>query len=216
MPVVAIGFDDLRTRVDAQTIQSTSHLQKLKDIQARLDNLRTHHSVSNTSRLTRAATFQTQLAQRIMQLAQHLHMLIPSIRSSALRPEDEALRTKLEELEDEIRRGRIKERLNELWAFIGTIGAGADRSSAGGFGSTSPDGGWAVVDDEGLAQIVQILAEQQAGLQHLTKVLLKDQQDLGVILGSKGSISTEDSHLPEGGGDSFWASTSTLRASSLR
>lgn len=212
MPVIAIGFDDLRTRIDAQTTQSTLHLQKLKDIQTRLDSLRTLHSVSNTSRLMKAATLQTQLAQKIMQLVQHLHMLIPSIRSSALRPEEEALRTKLEELEDEIRRGRIKERLNELWAFIGAIGAGADRASAGGFNGTSTDGGWAVVDDEGLAQIVQILAEQQAGLQHLTKILMKDRQDLDVILGSKGSISTDDEHMQE----SLWRSTSTLRASSLR
>jgi nuclear pore complex protein Nup54 len=38
-----------------------------------------------------------------------------------------------------------------------------------------------VVDKEGLAQLAQILAEQQAGLQHLTKILHKDLKDLNVI-----------------------------------
>ena len=70
------------------------------------------------------------------------------------------------------------------------------------------------VDEEGLAQIIQILAEQQAGLQHLTKILQKDQKDLAIILGKTGSA--EDEYLHEGGGESLWTSTSTLRASSLR
>jgi nuclear pore complex protein Nup54 len=39
------------------------------------------------------------------------------------------------------------------------------------------------VVDEGLAQIAQILAEQQPGLQHLTKILQKDLKDLNVIFG---------------------------------
>jgi nuclear pore complex protein Nup54 len=30
----------------------------------------------------------------------------------------------------------------------------------------------------------KILAEQQAGLQHLTKILQKDQKDLAIIMGS--------------------------------
>ena len=210
VPVIGVGFDDLRARVDAQTSQSTSHLQKLKDIQSRLDALRNQHAVSNISRLLRATALQTQLTQRVMHLIQHLHLLIPSIRSSALRSEEEALRGKLEELEEELRRGRIKGRLNELWALIGAIGAGGKRNS-GGSGS---EGEWAVVDEEGLAQVAQILAEQQAGLQHLTRILQKDLKDLGVIMGVKGASSAEDVH--EAGGENLWSSTSTLRASSLR
>ncbi|KAG6905955.1 hypothetical protein DXG01_016679, partial [Tephrocybe rancida] len=46
-------------------------------------------------------------------------------------------------------------------------GRGADRNG----------GVWAVVDEEGLAQIAQLLSEQQAGLAHLTKVLRKAQKD---------------------------------------
>lgn len=145
-----------------------------------------------------------------MQLVQHLHLLIPAIRSSALRPEEEALRGGLEEMDEEMRRGRVKGRLNELWALIGAVGAGVDRN--GGGGSGGGQGEWAVVDEEGLAQIAQILAEQQAGLQHLTKILQKDQKDLGVIMGTK---SADDTYAQEGG-EELWGSTSTMRASSLR
>jgi nuclear pore complex protein Nup54 len=79
---------------------------------------------------------QTQLTQRIMRLVQHLHLLIPSIRSSALRPEEEALRGKLEEIEEEMRRARVKGRLNELWALIGALSAEVEKAgvSAGAGG----------------------------------------------------------------------------------
>lgn len=208
MPVIASGFDDLRARVDAQTSQSTSHIQKLNDLQARLAALRNQHSVSNTSRLLRAAAHQTHLIQRLLHLAQHLHLLIPAVRSSALKPEEETLRSSLEEIEEELRRGRIQGRLNELWARLGAIGAGAERIGSGS------EAEWAVVDEEGLAQIAQILLEQQTGLQHLTKILQKNQKDLAVILGKTGSA--DDAYLHEGGGEALWTPASTLRASALR
>ena len=157
---------------------------------------------------------QTQLIQRIMRLAQHLHLLIPSIRSSALRPEEEALRGKLEETEEEMRRARVKGRLNELWALIGALGAGVEKAGA----STGAGGEWAVVDEEGLAQITQILAEQQAGLQHLTKILQKDLKDLNVVFGkSSANMTLEDgAGSVQEGGDNSWGSTSMLRASALK
>ncbi|KAH9474431.1 Nucleoporin nup44 [Psilocybe cubensis] len=215
VPVIAIGFDDLRVRVDAQTAQSANHLQNLKDLQTRLAALRTQHAVSNASRLLRAASTQTQVIQRLMRFIQHLHLLIPTIRSSALRPEEEALRGKLEELEEEMRRGRVKGRLNELWALIGSVSASIERSSASG---TLPTDNWAVVDEDGLAQIAQILTEQQAGLQHLTKILQKSQRDLNVIMGnsSKNTAESTNDETGAGLGESIWGSTSMLRASALR
>jgi nuclear pore complex protein Nup54 len=162
---------------------------------------------------------QTQLTQRIMRVVQHLHLLIPSVRSSALRPEEEVLRGKLEEIEEEMRRGRVKGRLNELWALIGAVGAGVEKAggSSGGGGAA---GEWAVVDEDGLAQIAQILAEQQAGLQHLTKILQKDLRDLNVVVGNSSANVTQDEGgggSVQEGGDNMWGSSSSmLRASALR
>ena len=88
---------------------------------------------------------------------QHLHLLIPALRSSSIRPEEEALRAALEEIDEEIRRpggmGRMRGKLNELWALIGAVKAVRERDAKG-----VPDGNveWAVVDEEGLAQIAQV------------------------------------------------------------
>ena len=88
---------------------------------------------------------------------QHLHLLIPTLRSSSIRPEEEALRAALEEIDEEIRRpggmGRVRGKLNELWALIGAVKAVRERDAKG-----VPDGNveWAVVDEEGLSQIAQV------------------------------------------------------------
>jgi nuclear pore complex protein Nup54 len=213
VPVLATSFDDLQKRVEAQTQQATAHQEKLKEIRARIEKLSERHALTNAPRLQKLASAQAQLTHRLLRLVQHLHLLIPALRSSSIRPEEEALRAALEEIDGEIRRpggmGRIVGKLNELWALVGAVNAMRGANSKG-----STDGvGWAVVDEEGLNQIVQvwcsashwldrgttnlltnmgasfsllqILGEEQAGLAHLTKILQRDRRDIGVIYGEE-------------------------------
>jgi len=39
VPVIAVGWDDLRARIEAQTSQSAAHIQKLNELQSRLSSL---------------------------------------------------------------------------------------------------------------------------------------------------------------------------------
>ena len=116
---------------------------------------------------------QRQLTQRLCAVIQHLHLLIPSVRSSSIRPEEGALKGGLEEIEEEVRRGRLRGKLNELWALIGAVGAAAERERGGGGGGSGGSGGgqggggggeWTVVDEDGLAQLTHIVrAAEWAG-----------------------------------------------------
>lgn len=194
VPVLATSFDDLQKRVEAQAQQATAQQERLKEIRARIEKVSERHVLSNAPRLQKLASAQAQLTHRLLRLVQHLHLLIPALRSSSIRPEEEALRAALEEIDGEIRRpggmGRIIGKLNELWALVGAVNATRGANSKG-----STDGvEWAVVDEEGLNQIVQILGEQQAGLTHLTRIIQKDLRDIGVIYGEDGG--------PQGGVDS--------------
>ena len=54
----------------------------------------------------------------------------------------------MEEIEEAVRRGRLRGKLNELWAVVGALVNGAKGVQEG----TE----WTVVDDEGLAQIAQV------------------------------------------------------------
>jgi nuclear pore complex protein Nup54 len=127
--------------------------------------LRERHSLSNAPRVQRAQATQAQLDQRLVALLAHLHLLIPSLRASALRPEEEALGAALDALATEVRGppsggagrggapavGRLRARLNELWALVGAAAAAKERG-----GGPGKDGRWAVVDEDGLKEIVQV------------------------------------------------------------
>jgi nuclear pore complex protein Nup54 len=156
VPVLATSFDDLQKRVEAQTQQATAHQEKLKEIRARIEKLSERHVLANAPRLQKLGSAQVQLSHRLLRLVQHLHLLIPALRSSSIRPEEETLRAALEEIDGEIRRpggmGRIVGKLNELWALVGAVNAMRGANSKGNTDGVE----WAVVDEEGLNQIVQV------------------------------------------------------------
>ena len=166
--------------------------------------------MTNTSRLSRAQALQTQLTHRVLRVVQHLHLLVPALRSSSIRPEEEALRAALEDIDEEVRRpggmGKMRGKLNEMWALVDAVRAARERDRQDGSVE------WAVVDEDGLARIAQVrcfglrtltrsarllglfsptclsfvfqvLAEEQAGLAHVTSILQRDLKHLGVILG---------------------------------
>ncbi|KAI0074259.1 hypothetical protein K474DRAFT_1601794, partial [Panus rudis PR-1116 ss-1] len=205
VPVIASGFDDLQQRVEGQTKQAAEQAEKLKEIKSKIEALSQRHQISNTSRLRRASALQTQLQQRVLKVVQHLHLLIPALRSSSIRPEEEALRVALEDIDEEVRRpggiGKMRAKLNELWALVGALNAAREQDAKEG------GVGWAVVDEDGLNQIAQILAEEQAGLAHVTKVLQRDLKDLAVIQGVPPKEDTEP--------DILAASTASLRSTAM-
>ena len=90
-------------------------------------------------------------------MVQHLHLLLPALRSSAIRPEEEELRVALEKIDEEVRRpgglGKMRGKLNELWALLGAVNAARERDRQNG------NVKWAVVDEEGLGQITQVCTE---------------------------------------------------------
>lgn len=98
------------------------------------------------------------LAQRVIALLQHLHLLIPTVRSSAIRPEEEALRTQLDAIEEElIRGGAGRGKMNELWGVVGQLAALRQAGQAPGMnGGPGQEVEWRVVDPEGLETIARV------------------------------------------------------------
>jgi nuclear pore complex protein Nup54 len=147
--VLATSFDDLQKRVEAQSQQTTQQQQKLTEMRTRIASLSDAHTLKNAPRLAAAVATQARLSTRLLSLARHLHLLIPSLRASALSSEEEALRVLLQELEGALRSGSLVGKMNELWARTSALraaqaGIGADRTQ------------WAVVDEDGLAELVQV------------------------------------------------------------
>ncbi|KAG8900049.1 hypothetical protein FRB99_006281 [Tulasnella sp. 403] len=182
VPVLALGFEDLKKRVDAQTASAKNQQQQLSELTKRLEAISQKHTLSSSLRAQKAAAAQTQLKQRITALVRHLHLLIPTVRSSSILPAEEALRSALENIDEELKRpgglGRMKGKLNELWTAVAALAAMRERARKAGIEGPT---GWAVVDEDGLNELSQILHNEQQGLAHLTKILNDDMADVEVI-----------------------------------
>ena len=135
---------------------------QFQEIRTKLATLSQRHVLSTSLRSQKLSNNHILLFQRVVRLSQHLHLLIPLVRSSALRPEEEQLRARLEATEDELRRGNAsKGRMNEMWGVVGQLTALKAREGmeTGGEGKE-----WAVVDEEGLRRLSRVRVPSPTGM----------------------------------------------------
>ena len=130
----------------------------MQEIRNRLTVLSQRHVLSTSLRTQKLTHAHALLAQRVIALLQHLHLLIPTVRSSAIRPEEEALRTQLDATEEELVRGGAgRGKMNELWGVVGQLAALRQAGQAPGMnGGPGQEVEWRVVDPEGLETIARV------------------------------------------------------------
>lgn len=178
VPALAVGFEDLKKRADAQKSQvdgqlaairvcTTCHLAililtlcfcKTQLLKREVEKLSTKHTLTILPLAQKLNHTHAQLAARLAALIHHLHLFIPSLRGASLRREEEALRTKLEALENELTGrsdalGRAGGRMAELWGVVGRVKAQKEAGYLHGIGE---GGGWAVVDEAAFEQIKSV------------------------------------------------------------
>lgn len=181
MPVLAIGFPDLKTRIEAQQAETNRQSNKLAELQKRLDDLTSKHSLSNSVRISAISRKQTSLHHRLVGLAKRMHLLIPALRGHSITGKEEQLKSLLHSCEMEFesismaadgalsssgsagsRQGaasnsvvhhRLRGRINELWALLGTVKAKREASAMGGDRNRLE---WAVVDEAAIEDVVKV------------------------------------------------------------
>lgn len=118
-------------------------------MQGRIATLAQRHVLSTTRNTTRVLQAHTLINHRLLRLVEHVHLLIPNLRSAAISPEEESLRANLERLREELSSGNGRGRLNELWALLGAVKAAKEREGSGGME-------WKVVDWDGLEKLAAV------------------------------------------------------------
>ncbi|RKP09042.1 nucleoporin complex subunit 54-domain-containing protein, partial [Thamnocephalis sphaerospora] len=167
VPVLAVGFGDLEKRVEQQRLQTGAHDSTLAELRERLNKLRQAHDLHNAARLAESRRCQLALMQRVLDLMRSIHLLRSHGRS--LRPEEEALRSRLEELQQRLMRpGQFRSRLQELAVLLERV---AERRKLEGGQA------WSVTDATRLSRMQRALEEQQRGISHLISVLTSDTRD---------------------------------------
>lgn len=159
VPAIAIGFPAVQSRLDSQARQSLAHQNLLAEIHTHLESLSQTHSLTTSLRTLRAQQTAQALTARLAALVARLSALGPNRNASVRRDEDE-LRVGLEKCQAEVR--SLRDRGNELWSGVGALKA---RKNDFGAAAAGAQGGqeWAVVDEEGLAQVLEVRGNRRLG-----------------------------------------------------
>ncbi|KAJ2234265.1 Nucleoporin nup57 [Coemansia sp. RSA 1722] len=179
VPVVANGFDDLRKRVDSQSLQMQSYQERTAEVSDKLCAILQKHHSETTVRLTECRRRQAELSQRLLEFMKLLQLL--RLRGQLLHPEEEVFRIRVEHLEKEMTRsGSLKQRLAELQDLTYRLQANARRrrEMLGLSGNGTAVDGFEVADETQLESVMKMLSEKQRGLAHLTQVVSQDAQSL--------------------------------------
>ncbi|EST05835.1 Nucleoporin FG repeat [Kalmanozyma brasiliensis GHG001] len=197
-PVLALGFGDLKKRIESQEKEAARQRALLAQLSTRLAALESKHSLSNSVRAQAAQARQAQLHHRLVGLVGKVQLLVPALRGKSVGPEEERLIAILESCQAEItgavggtgrvngngtresgaNSARLRARINELWAQLGVIRAKREMMAREGRSATTE---WAVVDQSGLENVTKILAQQQQGLNHLSTTLETDTKTMETI-----------------------------------
>ncbi|KAJ2358392.1 hypothetical protein GGF43_000841 [Coemansia sp. RSA 2618] len=181
VPVLAHGFDDLRKRVDSQSLQMQSYQERTAEVAEKLGRvLQKHHSETHV-RLSECRRRQADLSQRLLEFVKQLQVL--RLRGQLLHPEEELFRARVEHLEREtMRSGSLKQRLAEIQDHVYRMQSSARRRREL-LGHTGADA-FEVADDKQLEAVVKVLDDKQRGLARMTQVISQGTDDIDQIEGA--------------------------------
>ncbi|WFC98159.1 hypothetical protein MYAM1_000883 [Malassezia yamatoensis] len=191
-PVLAVGFSDLRSRVQAQESEAARQHAKLAELAKQIDALQQKHDLSNTIRAQTAMLTQSRIHQRLLSLVKDCPHLLPALRSQGLTTSDDQLLATFENCEVQLNGTNngisgsapeqmlLRAQINELWAQIGVVRAKREAlASQGRVDSGNTE--WTVVDEASFEELTSILASLQQGLLHLINTLSSDSRALNMV-----------------------------------
>ncbi|GAK64068.1 nucleoporin nup44 [Moesziomyces antarcticus] len=195
-PVLALGFNDLKKRIESQAREAQRQRALLATLAQRLSALEQKHSLSNSVRTQAAQSRQAQLHHRLIGLAAKTQLLIPVLRGKSISPEEERLMAVLEACEAEIT-GSSNALASRSLALTPASNGGAAASGSVGMHATPVQHArlrarinelWAqlgvirarreMLAREGRSATTEWAVVDQSGLDNVTRILAQQQQGL--------------------------------------
>ncbi|KAK3837667.1 MAG: nucleoporin complex subunit 54-domain-containing protein [Linnemannia elongata] len=171
VPALAVGFDDLKKRMEAQNDMTEMQRIKLEEIEAKMSQITQFHMLQTASKVREFKRRHIQLAQRVLTLMKRVQIL--RNRGVPLRADEEILRVRLENALEQLRNpAHFRGKITELWAQLQIL-----KDSK----RLHPAGNYEVSDEAQLEGISKVLQDHQAGLHQMTMVLQQDMQDIETL-----------------------------------
>lgn len=193
IPVQAVGFKDLKIRIQEQDKMTVQQLTTLKNIELYIAQLQQKHSLDTALKLEEYKRRHLELKRRVVYVMRKKEML--TTQGYALLKSEELFRARLESLQRELNKpNQFKAVLSDLQSSVNTMlhnaaASGGDnvtlaRSFLGDetpLDRSTPSPQYEPLDDETLEKIYAFLEEQSKGLQQLTALLKSHLKHLQII-----------------------------------
>ncbi|KAF8939604.1 hypothetical protein BGZ58_009210 [Dissophora ornata] len=171
VPTLAVGFEDLKKRMESQNEMTEMQRIKLDEIEAKMNVIMEFHLIQTAAKVREFKRRHIQLAQRVLTLMKRVQIL--RNRGVPIRADEEMLRVRLENALEQLRNpAHFRGKITELWAQIQILKDSKRLHPSGNYGAT---------DEAQLEAIGKFLQDQQAGLKHVTDVLQRDMQDIEIL-----------------------------------
>ncbi|KAF9429757.1 hypothetical protein BGZ94_009589 [Podila epigama] len=171
VPALAIGFEDLKKRMESQGEMTEIQRIKLDEIEAKMNNIMQFHQLQTASKVREFKRRHIQLAQRVLTLMKRVQIL--RNRGVPVSQEEENLRVRLEGLLEQLKNpAHFRGKITELWAQIQTLKDSKRLHLSGNY---------EVSDEAQIELIGKVLADRQAGLEHITAELQQDMADIELL-----------------------------------
>ncbi|KAF9158203.1 hypothetical protein DFQ26_007880 [Actinomortierella ambigua] len=172
VPVLAVGFGDLKKRMESQDEMTLMQKQKLQEIERRMDELTKHHLIQTASRVREFKRRHIQLSQRVLTLMKRVQIM--KNRGVPIKEEEEQLRVRLENALEQLKNpAYFRGKITELWAQVQILKDSKRLHQA--------SDSFSITDETQLEGITKFLEDQQNGLQHITAVLEQDMEDIELL-----------------------------------
>lgn len=172
VPVLAVGFDDLQTRLNQQNQQINAYRVRMHELNEKLNELSNRHDLHTSVKLLEMKERQLALARKTLALIVKLEVL--TNRGWSLTPDEELYRQKLKELLKRAEDPAVFGSLNEVGARIKAMN---QTSKVGEKKSLDWDR-----DSEQLESVVRVLAAHQTGIKFLSKLVSEDSAQVDAVL----------------------------------
>ncbi|KAF9971018.1 hypothetical protein BGZ73_006099 [Actinomortierella ambigua] len=172
VPVLAVGFTDLKKRMESQDEMTLMQKEKLQEIERKMDELTKHHLIQTASRVREFKRRHIQLSQRILTLMKRVQIM--KNRGVPIKEEEEQLRVRLENALEQLKNpAYFRGKITELWAQVQILKDSKRLHQA--------SDSFSITDDTQVEVITKFLEDQQNGLQHITAVLQQDMEDIELL-----------------------------------
>ncbi|KAH8549817.1 nucleoporin complex subunit 54-domain-containing protein [Umbelopsis sp. PMI_123] len=172
VPTLAVGFDDVRKRMEGQYRTCAVFKERLEAIDQKIEQIQRKHILETMTRLAEHKRRHIDLTQRTIQFMKNSQLL--RSKGFPIQVDEDKLRLQLEKAEIELQRSaQLNGSLNNLWNQVQDI---RDNQRAAVLNEK-----WAFTNEKDVQAISEILSSQHDGLAHIISMCHVDMKDLDVM-----------------------------------